>query len=750
MVNNQIFIRRKNKLYIESGKAQEVTIAHIGALLKNLEPLGYLLSNEIIERLMTISLTELGIFERKIVKDLEKLLGADVKYQPMYPNFPRQVMELSEAQLYFNAILHYYSNGTIFPVYKIEERKKLEEYRIQTIKLKQITLGTKEEFAQIMLDLMNSKSSISETDKEDLRWFLTYEEEIENYLPNDFFLHENKAFVCAVLLERISQTSERPIENKRKIAKKNLLEKEIQNEEKIQRLLLKYLHTATDVLRLACAVSNGDISLAKPCMFRKINRKERRIFLNLLNQCNGIEEDMKRYKERWIRLGERLHPGEYKGYKKARRAFEKLRNHKTILTFSGQIEKYLREKELEKIISLCQSRPGEFARRLDELLRNFDEKEQIIKAFKEVSGQIATPVLLQVRAHFAARNQEKKEFRVFFPKGMTAKAYVIKNNMKKMDEVYCKKIVGICNQALLSAYSELEPLGKVYINTELCNYLVPFSQRSAQRALKTIVRGSRIAINQETNIIRSFIYWREKEERVDIDLSAVILSKNWNWLDHISFTRLKSEKIKACHSGDIVSAPNGASEFIDIDLNTAIASGARYIVFTVNSYTEQKFFELPECFMGYMEREKLGKTDRNGNCIEMGSKLAIENPKNYQKIQQEIYEPKTVKNKIDLTANTQICIPMLIDLKEHCIVWMDMALKKTPNFNCVENNEKGIVALCKALVNSKDKTNLFDLLLLHAAARGQYIIKKEEADLIFDIDDGITPFDTEVFLANYI
>lgn len=58
----------------------------------------------------------------------------------------------------------------------------------------------------------------------------------------------------------------------------------------------KYFKTATDVLRLAVALSEGDVSLASSVRFKKFNRAERRFLLGLLEQCGNITEDMLRYK----------------------------------------------------------------------------------------------------------------------------------------------------------------------------------------------------------------------------------------------------------------------------------------------------------------------------------------------------------------------------------------------------------------------------------------------------------------------
>ena len=48
------------------------------------------------------------------------------------------------------------------------------------------------------------------------------------------------------------------------------------------------------------------------------------------------------------------------------------------------------------------------------------------------------------------------------------------------------------------------------------------------------------------------------------------------------------------------------------------------------------------------------------------------------------------------------------------------------------------------------KPNLYDLIQLHIRARGQRTDSREEADIIFDTDEGITPFDTEIFMAEYL
>ena len=53
------------------------------------------------------------------------------------------------------------------------------------------------------------------------------------------------------------------------------------------------------------------------------------------------------------------------------------------------------------------------------------------------------------------------------------------------------------------------------------------------------------------------------------------------------------------------------------------------------------------------------------------------------------------------------------------------------------------------MVNMR-RTSLYDLLKLHVAGRGELCGSKEEADMVFDVEEGITPFDTEILLAEYM
>lgn len=132
---------------------------------------------------------------------------------------------------------------------------------------------------------------------------------------------------------------------------------------------------------------------------------------------------------------------------------------------------------------------------------------------------------------------------------------------------------------------------------------MPFSQRSASKALRTLVRGSRIDL-PEANVIRFFLWWKNGKNCTDIDLSAALYDAEFIYKDIVSYYNLKN--YGGHHSGDIVDAPEGAAEFIDIDVRKTEEMGIRYLVMSLNSYTEQPYCDLPECFADWMARKHAG------------------------------------------------------------------------------------------------------------------------------------------------
>lgn len=701
---DKILLRRKHSVMFEPAdmtyEQSKTEKALVVSGLKNVQALGFTFSKELIEKAFHFTRDEFTAFYGFLIPALKELVGADVTYNPMYPNFPQQVAEASDIELFINAIVHYWSFGTLIPEYEKNERLPL----IDDNKMAVLSVGSHDDLMTIFTNLVESKTSISEQDKEDIETIILACPDYTTYFPDTIPLKENVAFVGKLIIEKA------PIKSADSIS--------------------KYFKTATDVLRLVTALSDGDISLASKTKYRNLRRVERRMIMDLLTGCGNITEDLFRYQYEWIRVAEILHPFEYKKakYSNVNAAFNTLRNEKKPLMFAGKVQAAITAKDMREAATLLKARPGEFARQLDKLIRDADNPNYIVNCFKEVATEISTPVLLQVRQHFIGRMEnDNQPVRVFFPKGNLAKAMVIRNELPKINSNVCKNVARICREALIEQYKEKDFLGKVYIDEDFKNYLVPFSQRSASKAVKTIVRGSKLPIKEDAAAVRGFIWWTNTDKtrnswdagnyckgRVDIDLSATIYDENWQYVDRVSYTQLRSAKYRAYHSGDITNGGNvngdGVAEFIDVEIDAVAKNAGRYIVFQVYSYTQQHFSTLPNCRFGWMERE-----DVNSG---------------------EIFEPQTVEMKIDLTADSTVAIPVIFDCVERKFIWCDMNLQNASSRfygNNLESNLHGVTATCYGLTHL-NKANIYDLIMMNAIARGSIVTDRNEADIIFSND----------------
>jgi hypothetical protein len=685
---NAIYLRRRSKVTVPEGSGA-TPINVLASLQKNIESLGFLLSQEVIERLKTLNPIQVDSFYQRLVKDLKTMVGAHRRFEPMYPNFPTQVMEMTEAELYFNAIFYYWTLAR--PSFPKEERPPLEEqptYRL-------IHLGNREDFETIFTLLARSKSPFSPQDQEDVKWFVAqYRDGIRRLLPEQIPCKENLAFLGAELIRHTTDSDS---------------------------VLAGHVQTATDVLRVAVALSDGDVSLATAGRFGKFSRRERALLLGWVERASNRTEDMLRWKPRWIRLGERLHPGEYAArFPQTAAAFDVLRNNRPFRSFNGQIEVGLSNKNTAAVLELLTARPGELARRLDHLARISSDSGEVARRFADCAAAVSTPVLLQVLTHFRRRG-EPAALRTFFPKGQVGNLFATAEPLPQLPAAVSEELATICERTLLNRFAQLPPLGKCYLDARLKDYLVPFSQRSASKSLRTLVRGSRLLLPSCTTL-RFFVWWKNGRSRVDIDLSAAMYDAEYRYIDTLAYYNLKN--FGAHHSGDVVDAPKGAAEFIDIDLDRCTTQRVRYVVMCLNSFTEQPYCDLPECFAGWMARQ----APNSG----------------------EVFEPKTVVDKVDIASDTRLCLPAIFDLVNREVIWADIALATSPVFaNNVRNNLSGVSLMLRALTQLR-KIDLHTLFDLHIRARGEEVPDVESADSIFAVDRGLTPFDLDRITAEYL
>ena len=142
--------------------------------------------------------------------------------------------------------------------------------------------------------------------------------------------------------------------------------------------------------------------------------------------------------------------------------------------------------------------------------------------------------------------------------------------------------------------------------------------------------------------------------------------------------------IEAYHSGDLVTAPgeNGASEFVDLNLEKAKKGGVKYLIATNTIYTGQSFAEVkPYCGVMLTENRLKG-----------------------------IFNPKAVKIKSILThQSANMVAGFIIDIENMSLIWLDTPV----DFSYYSTSATNLNV--KFILNDalKNKMNLYDFYLLH-------------------------------------
>lgn len=708
--------------------ARGVMGPRLGAVLHSqleLETLGFVYSKELLLTLSWLSENKLAHVHTNVVGMLKRELGAHQRFSPMYPNFPKQVLEASAEELLVNAAMHYlgdYLGVRILPRYTESHRiTRLMEKQKPTV----LALAPEDEIDQMLLRLMNGNAALSPANKQLLEQLL----------------------VCQPAGTLVSLLAQAELPQKETLAQVGgWLLREAPDTFAVANMA-RLFKTATDVLRLAAAVGcsgslwKADLSLSAPPYFGRMSRGQRRQLLDLLNQVTGSAlEEMFLRREEWLRLGEALHPREYaRRFQNAADLFQALRDNKKPTNWLGQAEKHLKAKRTSALVEQLSGRPGVFARKLHEVLRKTPAPQQadVVATFEWVVDKVSTPVLLQVRHRFLADQTGMRQARAFPPKAGSGRLWVPGELAPQAPKAIAQDVVQLVSAELGRRFSKLPALGKVYVDPALEGYTVPFGQRTAQKALHTVGRGTRLDLGED-RILRAFLWWSETGTdktgkaysvgRTDLDLSCSVYDEHFNHLTHCSYTALRQDGLT--HSGDITSAPKGACEFIDIDFDN-LPTGAAYIGLVAYAYTSQNFGDLPEAYLGWMTR-KDGQTDA-------------------------IYKASTVRQKVDLTASGRRILVGYADVANRQFIWGDLVLPaKCDGWNAIETSTDMLGQLGRGLVQALRPT-LGDLAALHAAARGTRVATPEEADYCFmarptpgQLVKGLTSFEAERIAAELL
>lgn len=726
---NSIALRHLNGIYITKNVTNNVnktlSIEELATLIKKFEGYGYIFSKELA---IAISKEERNTIIDKLKSVIEVIedFKSDKNYTVFYKNFPDEVINMNEIDLYINQILHYWigylpSNNENIIKEDVEPSK--------LVKARELNLIDDEMIEKLFVDLLSSNVTLSEQYLDDVCVLTNNKsiKELEKYME------------CIQMKETLTTVSS------------YILKKE--------GVLIGNFKTATDILRLIAKISADELN-NKHIHFAYFSRTELSQLMTKLENLQNPMPDIKRYSKPWHSFF-KLYAKKinFKKYPKVRNAVDMLFGDISYMTERGKINEKINrlpamsEEELDNFVKEYTVFYGDYIREILSLLNKANENqyEKLLLGLENCVTKVNTRILFQLYDRIInLKAKDKTVPRLVNSKGKWRR---LKESISLSDELL-NRVLQIVEDGIKTQLKEKENLGKVFIDEDYKNIMLTTSEKDSNVSLRPMTRGSRIAFNPNAEVLRFFVAWKNLDEktlkelntayskldektlkeltpmysRVDVDLSALTFDENLEFNDVVAYYNQK--KSGFAFSGDITNAPEGALEYIDVfDLERLKKKGNRYILMQIRSYNGYTFEEINSVYAGVMELTSIEAKEKKN----MYSTAITEG---FQIVSSE------------RTTNT-----ILVDLKKFEYIWLDMNMDgyRLDVFQNTLNCEE-IPYLNDMLryFSRKQYITMYDLLKLNADVRGVLTKDKKEADVIFEKVDNKNNLALADILSNYL
>ena len=726
---NSIALRHFNGIYIAKNTNNNInetlSIEELATLIKKFEGYGYIFSKELA---IAISKEERNVIIDKlkaVIKVIEDF-KSDKNYTVFYKNFPDEVINMSEVDLYINQILHYWigylpSNSENIIKEDVEPSK--------LVKARELNLIDDEMIEKLFIDLLSSNVTLS-----------------EQYLDDVCVLTNNKSIKELEKYMEYIQMKETLTTVSSYILKK-------------EGVLIGNFKTATDILRLIAKISGDELN-NKHIHFAYFSRTELSQLMTKLENLQNPMPDIKRYSKPWHTFF-KLYAKKinFNKFPKVRKAVDMLFGDISYITERGKINKQINrlpamsEEELDNFVKEYIVFYGDYVREILSLLNKAKENqyEKLLLGLENCLTKVNTRILFQLYDRIInLKAKDKTVPRLVNSKGKWRR---LKESISLSDELL-NRVLQIVEDGIKTQLKEKENLGKVFIDEDYKNIMLTTSEKDSNVSLRPMTRGSRIKFNPNAEVLRFFVAWKNLDEktlkelnttyskldektlkeltpmysRVDVDLSALTFNENLEFNDVVAYYNQK--KSGFAFSGDITNAPEGALEYIDVfDLERLKKKGNRYILMQIRSYNGYTFEEINSVYAGVMELTSIEAKEKKN----MYSTAITEG---FQIVSSE------------RTTNT-----ILVDLKKFEYIWLDMNMDsyKLDIFQNALNYEE-IPYLNDMLryFSRKQYVTMYDLLKLNADVRGVLTKNKKEADVIFEKVDNKNNLALANILSNYL
>lgn len=465
----------------------------------------------------------------------------------MYPDFPKQVMNLSEAQFRLHQAAHYFSTYGLEYLFGVSvDRGWLPQVTSTEKTEKDVALLAAKPFELISEDEMYVLP---------LRKILEKKERMT--LPEKAIVSQALLHVEPELLAEIQ------IPFKENLVDVFCLIADNTQPEAALQLLHNLCKNTNDIWRC--------LSVFLGRHGRHLTTSQKRLFVKLFEsypiadfQANLIVTNTKA--EKVIRTLEFLSFNRFSRSAEHREAVRKLRNGE-LKSWQGQVD-FLLSSDGEKALDFIAKRPGMLVRFTARLLRLGYRQEDIAEKLVAHADALSMQTLLSLLNHFGTDT--------------------VLNERDDADAVY-----NVMLKALQAKMTTLEtPIKGKKIFLDEGDFSFDFSRIEKSAEAGGYVRsGLAFKVPEAARRVRFFVYWNDKS-RVDIDLHGAFMTEDGG-IGHVGWNGGYNES-GIVHSGDITHSD--AAEYIDIDLEK---TNAKHVTFSIDLFSGKPNFGLIDtCFVG--------------------------------------------------------------------------------------------------------------------------------------------------------
>ncbi|MGV9879239.1 MXAN_6230/SCO0854 family RING domain-containing protein [Streptomyces sp. NPDC003006] len=756
-----LLLRRRQSVYVPSGAGRSAeTDAGVVVLEAELGDRGHLLTAPLRRALTALSVGDLTATGRKLLADVDALMGSDRHHAPLFRRFPDEIPYQHAYDHYTSAVVAHLAAqphqpcmncaGTKARVRALApcahllcddcHRKEKDwgccddccvwyacqicENRYETDGptdpwidtgaglggdggpvLRALRLAAPGDAAAELAALLARRTPLSPQDHDDLVLLLGHADPADaaHWLPEAAIpLRESKALALAPLLDLLEARA----------------------------LVGRYADTATDVLRILVVRSGGDPDLLELRRLRGLTRPVRRALLALLDRLDfrRLAEDMARHPRAWKRVGEILHPFEaahrharvalafavLRGTRLGDRALDELllteaARHDSVrlagdrlrvVTWHSRVEEALGRWDVTAAAGLLRERPGELLRRLDLLLARSGAQtlpEPVGEALADALPRTAPGPLLGAYGQLKIRTAPSHR-RVFFPRGRVTKAFAVEDHRPPLPSRVAGRAGELIEAEAVRRLTarEGERYDVAVVDASLADLPVPFAERASAASLVAVPRGSSLPMPADSETVRLFLHWTQPKG-TRVDLDLSVALYDDLW-----------RFVGLCDYTQLEYAGGAARHSGDLTSAPAPHGATEYLDLDLPRLAHAGVRFVVPAVLAYNDVPFDELPDAFAGFMAVEGKARA------------VYDPRTVRQRFDLAGDAKLRVPMIVDLRTRRAWWTDVTLATTGTGHDVWRHREQIRRMGNDLLDTfqpRGRATLWELACWTAAAR---------------------------------